>query len=530
MKPLFWHPITAPLTITAISAMAVVLLWQSLRADQESKVAQVTEAASYATRSELARQLILQFRALRELADFWADSRRGQQALDSTVPLRLFEGVDLIVWDETGGSRFLNSGSEFAFDREASEGELARLTNLLPENPPTQSRVAGPVFDDEGHAIFTFAMPVYRTGQLATLVGLIDARDALETFLLDEAPGYDIRVRCCGNIELYRRGGSTADFPETWIRSGWIEPEPGMRWNVEHRPSTDLVADLTTWAANAVLLVGLAMSLALGALVYQSRRATDRAAAATEAEHSVRLLNRSLEDQVALRTQDLNEVLADLNTINLSVSHDLRSPLNAISMLAHRLRLQEEQSADSAERFERISANIKRMGDILDRLFGFSRASSFEYSIGDVDMRALSERVAEEQIKSSNLQTQIDIGDLPHADADETMIHILLSNLVENALKHAKGSRIEIGHEERDGRSVYYVRDSGPGFDASLEEEVFKPMKRLTEGKGAGLGLGLTIAARIAKRHGGRIWVESETGKGATFYFTLGEEHRPEST
>jgi signal transduction histidine kinase len=526
---LYRDPIVAPLAVSAVAATAVVLLWLGLRADHESKVAQVTEAASYATRSELAQQLIQQFRAFRELADFWSSNQRGQGVVDSAIPLVLFEGVDLIAWNEQGGARFLTDGSELAFDREPSDAEWAPLQQLLPAERPTRTTISGPVIDADGHAIFSLIMPVSGANQQASLVGLIDAHDALSGFLADEAPGYDIRVTCCEGVELYNRGTPEARMPETWTRSGWIEPEPGMLWNVSHRPSPGLAADLTPWATNAVLFVGLAMSFLLGALVYQTKLAKNRAAAASAAEHSVRMLNRNLEDQVALRTKDLHEVLADLNTINLSVSHDLRSPLNAISLLSHRLRLQEGQPEGSKERFDRIAANVKQMANILDRLFGFSRASSFEYSIQDVDMRAIAKQVVHDQSAGDERGPQVEIGDLPHADADETMVHILLTNLVSNALKYSNGSRIQIGHRSQDGQSVYFVRDFGPGFDSALSEDLFKPLRRFSgNNKSEGLGLGLTIAARIAQRHGGRIWAEGKIGKGATFFFTLAEAQRPD--
>jgi light-regulated signal transduction histidine kinase (bacteriophytochrome) len=169
------------------------------------------------------------------------------------------------------------------------------------------------------------------------------------------------------------------------------------------------------------------------------------------------------------------------------------------------------------------------MASILDRLFGFSRASSFEYSIQDVDMRAIAKQVVHDQSAGDERGPQIEIGDLPHADADETMVHILLTNLVSNALKYSNGSRIQIGHRSQDGQSVYFVRDFGPGFDSALSEDLFKPLRRFSgNNKSEGLGLGLTIAARIAQRHGGRIWAEGKIGKGATFFFTLAEAQRPD--
>jgi signal transduction histidine kinase len=286
-----------------------------------------------------------------------------------------------------------------------------------------------------------------------------------------------------------------------------------------------LAADLKTWAVDAVLVVGLAMALLIGAVVFASQRARARAIAAGAAEQRVRALNRELETRVEMRTRDLNEVLADLNTINLSVSHDLRSPLNAASLLAHRLRQEFVDDGTTKECVDRIIANIGRMTGIMDRLLGFSRASSFEYRIERVDMRALAEQVVSEQTDDADVRVRITIGELPPADADRTMIHILLTNLIANALKHATSAgaeQIEIGCVRREHECVYFVADNGPGLDEHVAHQLFKPMRR-PEGssENGGLGLGLAISARIVERHGGRIWVESATDKGAVFLFTL---------
>jgi len=109
------------------------------------------------------------------------------------------------------------------------------------------------------------------------------------------------------------------------------------------------------------------------------------------------------------------------------------------------------------------------------------------------------------------------------------IVHILLSNLVANAAQHGRGRvlHIEIGSRGTEGEvPTYFVRDNGPGLDAALAAQLFKPLpdRQRASGNG-GLGLGLAIAARAVDRHGGRIWIESEPGGGTTFLFTL----RPET-
>jgi len=529
MQRILRHPVAVPLLMSSIAAAVVVAMWLALRHDHQTKIANVTESTSYATRSELARRLGAQFRALRDLSEFWAtydQSQPSQRATDLLTELSQIEGLDLIAWSDASGTRFFARGANLALDREPTSAEWETMRPYFDEarGRSTQA-MTDPERDADGHSVYRLYIPARREEHGGVLVALIDANEQLGTLLLDEAPGYQLRVSCCGGAELYRRGGAAAVVPEAWAREGWIEPSPITLWRVEHRPTAALAADFRSWAVDAVLIVGLAMALLIGAVVYEGKQARIRAVAASTAKQRVRALNFELEARVETRTRDLNEALADLNTISLSVSHDLRSPLNAASLLTHGLRQQSTHDQKTAECLDRITANIERMATIMDRLLGFSRVSSFEYRIEQVDMRTLAEQVVEEQSSELGSQAQITVGDLPMADADRTMIHILFTNLLGNALKHARnggGERIEIGCTERGDERIYFVRDNGPGFDQDVAAELFKPKQQLRKSsERGGLGLGLAIAARIVERHGGKIWAQSQPGEGASFLFTL---------
>jgi light-regulated signal transduction histidine kinase (bacteriophytochrome) len=111
------------------------------------------------------------------------------------------------------------------------------------------------------------------------------------------------------------------------------------------------------------------------------------------------------------------------------------------------------------------------------------------------------------------------------AFADRRLIEIVLSNLLGNAWKFTsktENSRIEFGSVQQGGKTVYYVRDNGAGFDPEYAEKMFLPFQRLhSDNEFEGTGIGLTIVERIIRRHGGKVWAEGELGKGATIYFTL---------
>jgi light-regulated signal transduction histidine kinase (bacteriophytochrome) len=114
------------------------------------------------------------------------------------------------------------------------------------------------------------------------------------------------------------------------------------------------------------------------------------------------------------------------------------------------------------------------------------------------------------------------------AHGDETLLTAVFENLLGNAWKftrHRTEGHITIGRERHDGRSVFYVRDNGAGFDMTYVARLFGAFQRLhSTAEFEGTGIGLATVRRIVHRHGGRVWAEGKPGEGATFFFTLGED------
>jgi light-regulated signal transduction histidine kinase (bacteriophytochrome) len=141
-------------------------------------------------------------------------------------------------------------------------------------------------------------------------------------------------------------------------------------------------------------------------------------------------------------------------------------------------------------------------------------------------MSALAEVVVSELAKGKpERQAEFIIAPGIKARGDNDLLRIVLENLLNNAFKFTgrhRTAKIEFGSADMDGKTVYFVRDDGEGFDMRFADKLFKPFKRLhTEAEFPGIGIGLATAHRIISRHNGRIWAESEPEKGATFYFTL---------
>jgi len=120
---------------------------------------------------------------------------------------------------------------------------------------------------------------------------------------------------------------------------------------------------------------------------------------------------------------------------------------------------------------------------------------------------------------------EIEVQSKCQVNADPGLMQIALQNLIRNAWKFTglrNTAKIEFGCTKRDGRTVFYVRDNGAGFDQSFADRLFKPFQRLhAVSEFPGTGIGLATVERIIRRHGGDVWAEGEVDKGATFYFTL---------
>jgi light-regulated signal transduction histidine kinase (bacteriophytochrome) len=166
----------------------------------------------------------------------------------------------------------------------------------------------------------------------------------------------------------------------------------------------------------------------------------------------------------------------------------------------------------------------------MDRLIGtlleFSGALRAEMRYDTVDLSRMARRVSdilERTEPERKVRFRIANGIIVNGDAN--LLNMVLSNLIGNAWKYSgnrAGTVIEFGVKEIEGKPACFVRDNGPGFDMAYAEKLFIPFQRLPgaeEFKGSGIGL--ATVERIIKRHDGRIWAESEPGKGATFYFTL---------
>jgi PAS domain S-box-containing protein len=247
-----------------------------------------------------------------------------------------------------------------------------------------------------------------------------------------------------------------------------------------------------------------------------------------KAQNYIAELNVSLENKVVERTEQLAIANRELEAFTYSVSHDLRAPLRIIDGFADILLSDHADKLDAEGRrtLGVITDNARRMGQLIDDLLNLSHLGRQEIVTTRVDMNRLLKLAIDQQlILHTGREPQITADPLLPASCDQNLLLQVWTNLLSNALKYSGKQEQAVIHitSQLSGNSVVYsVQDNGVGFDMKYADKLFGVFQRLhkvTEFEGTGVGLALV--QRIIVKHGGRIWAESEPGKGAVFYFSL---------
>jgi signal transduction histidine kinase len=277
---------------------------------------------------------------------------------------------------------------------------------------------------------------------------------------------------------------------------------------------------------NVMLVIGLCiLSAGAGvALIWRRRQ-----------DEEQRQYRAHLEETVRERTAELEKVnkqleasYADMESFSYSASHDLRTPLIAMNGFARKLLRDYADRLDlkGLELLTIVKENAERMERLISDLLAFSRISTKDVRLAEIDMGGLVETVFDElrpNTESKNLRLVMNA--LPVGYGDASMIRQVIVNLLSNAIKFTEAREvgiIEVGGAVEGSNSTYYVKDNGIGFDMQSADKLFGLFQRLSSAQDfEGTGIGLVVAKRIIEKHGGRIWAEGKLNEGATFSFTL---------
>jgi signal transduction histidine kinase len=274
-------------------------------------------------------------------------------------------------------------------------------------------------------------------------------------------------------------------------------------------------SDIASWipASNRALAIGAVWVVAT--LIYFRRR---------------------IELALRINMNDLERSNQELDDFSYIASHDLKEPLRGLANHASFLLEDYEGKIgeDGVRRLNRIGQLCERMQRLIDDLMYYSRLGRADLAMQETDPNAVIveiEQMMETLLSERRARIVVPLA-LPQIVCERTRVTEVFRNLITNAVKYNDKAEpiVEVGFletvdtKERTDRSIFYVKDNGIGIDPEFHQEIFRIFKRLPNASGspeAGAGVGLSFVKKIVERHGGRIWLESEPGKGTIFYFSL---------
>lgn len=229
-----------------------------------------------------------------------------------------------------------------------------------------------------------------------------------------------------------------------------------------------------------------------------------------------------------LAEEQVKTLTKELESFTYTAAHDLRVPLRVIHGYSKILGEDYKNvlDEDGQKLVAIISTQASHMGRLIDDLLHFSQLGRATLNPKRTNLRDIAQQAIDEQVLLyPESRAKFTIGALPPAECDPALIRIVFANLISNAVKFSSKNElsiVDVGSKTDGPLTVYYVSDNGVGFNMEYSNKLFGLFQRLhkvTEFEGTGVGL--AVVQRIIGKHGGKVWFESEPGKGATFYFTL---------
>jgi chemotaxis family two-component system sensor kinase Cph1 len=232
-------------------------------------------------------------------------------------------------------------------------------------------------------------------------------------------------------------------------------------------------------------------------------------------------------DELAQLAHDLERSNAELKKFAYVASHDLQEPLNQVANYVQLLemRYHEELDEDAKEFITYAVEGVSLMQTLIDDVLVYSKVDTQAIAFQLTEVETALDR-ALSNLRQRILETRATIthDPLPTVMAGSTQLMQLFQNLIANAIKFRSDQppKIHVGAERLEDEWLFSVRDNGIGIDPQFSDRIFVIFQRLhTRDEYPGTGMGLAICKKIIECHRGRIWVESQLGEGATFYFTI---------
>jgi len=307
-------------------------------------------------------------------------------------------------------------------------------------------------------------------------------------------------------------------------------------WEIDHKVQVVICTAYSDYSWGEIVeRLGRSENLLILKKPFDSAEVAQLASALTEKwvlARQASLKMEQLEQMVKERTEKQTELITKIDNINKElkdfasiVSHDLKAPLRGIKSLATWILddCSDKLGEQGKEQMNLLLDRVERMYKLIDAVLQYSRVGRTEEKIVQVNLNHFIPEVIDMLVPPENISITIE-NTMPVIECAETHIMQLFQNLLSNAIKYMdkpKG-KINVGCVEEDGFWKFSVTDNGPGIEEKHFEKIFKMFQALSVSEEfEGTGVGLTIAKKIVELYGGNIWVESEVGKGSTFFFTL---------
>lgn len=230
--------------------------------------------------------------------------------------------------------------------------------------------------------------------------------------------------------------------------------------------------------------------------------------------------------------QQANENLAianrDLESFSYTISHDLRTPLNYISVSTQLIKQKHETDFNEEDNsyLSTILSTVRSMTDMISDLLKFSRSGNIKVDLQEVDLTDLTKKVIEwtrQDNPDRKIKFVVEEGMVVSGDA--SLLMVVMKNLLGNAWKytsHTPDPEVHVESQKNDDHTIVSVKDNGAGFNPNQADNLFTPFVRLhTQDEFPGTGVGLSTVRRIVEKHGGKIYATGEVGHGASFFFTI---------
>ena len=248
----------------------------------------------------------------------------------------------------------------------------------------------------------------------------------------------------------------------------------------------------------------------------------------------VQMHNQILEDQVQLRTAELERSAEELTDFAYIASHDLQEPLRKIIAFGDRLAGKFGSVLNEAGRdyIDRMQKSAIRMKSLIDSLLHFSRVTSHSTPFQQVDLNeVISEVLSDLEVQIERTKGRVEVDTLPRVEGERFQMHQLFQNLISNGLKYHSDERVPVIEIKYAGFNndleEIYIEDNGKGFDEKHLDRIFRPFERLHgHSEYSGTGMGLAICHKIVTHHKGQITAKSQPNKGSTFIVKLPGKQR----